>query len=278
MKDLSFVKVHLDTASIEVFKDKFSNINEPLSRCVIVRAFNDMAKDKKCDSSFFINLASLIFREESDVVFVSWQKSIYSYTYDMVNVYLEKWAVGEEETQVKAALFNHFYQRAISEGIPSPTAIESMANYSADPECLKTILELYEKFPESFSISKVYQLVQMILGFGYGKEIDEQTVTKLVARAEAEDKTEGLGIAKQQFEILRLNRADRLAHLKKYLLNQGQTFSVAHVESFVDVFTSKYLPRDLLDEYLPTLFEHLPQAFKNNDNMYSRVDSSNVRG
>lgn len=69
MKDLSFVKVHLDTASLEVFKEKFSNITEPLSRCVIVRAFNDMAKGKKCDSSYFINLASLIFREESDVIF-----------------------------------------------------------------------------------------------------------------------------------------------------------------------------------------------------------------
>lgn len=195
----------------------------------------------------------------------------------MVNVYLEKWAVGEEETEVKAALFNHFYQRALGEGIPSPTAIESMANYSTTATCLQKLLEFYESHPTAFSHAKVYQLVEMLLGFSYGSTLDEQTISKLLARVEEEDKTERLAVAKTQFEVLRLGRTERLARLKEYLLNPGQSFSVAQVEAFIDVFASKYLPCDLVDEYLPTLFDNLGQAFKNNDNMYSRVSLYNFR-
>jgi hypothetical protein len=168
-------------------------------------------------------------------------------------------------------LFEYFYNQACQELLVSVTSIECMAKYSTDADCLKKLLECYERSPSSFSIPKVYHLVQMILGFGYNGEIDEDFVQKLISRAKQDDQTNGFQAALDQFQILRMSRPERLELLKTYMLNPGQKFSVGDLERFCSVFNSRYLPQEVLDEYLPLYFDLAHDAFKINLNMYSRV-------
>ena|SRR3990167_3214803 len=197
--------------------------------------------------------------------------SIYSYTYELINTYLEQSAVGEEVARVKAVLFDYFHQEAKKQQSLSPTSIECLSKYATNTDCLKILVEFYEKSPTSFSIPKVYLLVQMILGFGYGGQIDEAFVSKLMERAREEDLTNGFEVAQKQNAILRLSPAERLEILTQYMLNPGQKFSVSDIEDFCGVFTSRYLPENLKSEYLPTYFDLLGKAFEANLPMYSRV-------
>lgn len=67
---MSFVKVLLDDQSMMLFAKNFLNVQDPLSRVLILRSIYDMTLLQLCDASIFSDLSLLIFKDEGDVRYI----------------------------------------------------------------------------------------------------------------------------------------------------------------------------------------------------------------
>ena len=64
------MKVVLDDASLQFFCQKFRHIEDPLARCLILKAVNDMLTDKLVTIATFIPFVQSIFENEQDVYMI----------------------------------------------------------------------------------------------------------------------------------------------------------------------------------------------------------------
>lgn len=83
--DLSFVKVILDTGSLDFFTKSYGKIHEPLSRQLILRAVYDMVLVHACSSDYLINLVTTIFATEAE-------STIYNNAYELITDYMSNHA------------------------------------------------------------------------------------------------------------------------------------------------------------------------------------------
>ncbi len=261
---MSFVKVILDQGSLNFFTKHFSDISEPLSRQLILRAVWDMTTDKLCPADYLIDLVAKIFEVEKDA-------TIYNTAYDLINKFMEKYSTSEDDDKIRRILFDFFFHKSITESL-STTSIECMAKFASTKEHFEKIYEFFQDQPTAFNIGQVYTLIEILLALNYGEQFDRTSYNKLIEYVKAEDQTDTLGKKLLQFEVMELPPDKRPEELERYMLNKDQKISANQLDSFSAGFNSKYLPIEVRRAYYDKFFELLVESTKHNTNMYSAVN------
>lgn len=195
------------------------------------------------------------------------QNTVYNHAYELIVDYIKSRASTEEIALISPRMFSFFNQRARTSGLTMST-LECLLRFCMNKEDAAVILELYEEDPCAFTLSQVYNTIEMLLGFNYGESGHNEKVNAIIEAVRQRDTTDLFDYNQKKFSAMKLSDGDRLASLKDFMLNDSSKYSANDVAAFADGFTSRFLSTDLKRKAYDTFFEFLIPATKNNSNMY----------
>ena len=185
-EDEAFIKVRIDNISADFFKSNLKNIKDELSRILIWRAFSDMLRDGRMNTSEFIETVKRILAEEvSDVII----NAVLSYTYDAITEFTPL----KLRPSLNYKMFDLIYHLIISTAPENSDRVltlrENLIHFAANKEHVDLLLKWLNneapaltKYP--LGVNDKLRIIELAVA---KKKLDLNTQSRLYAKVAQEN-------------------------------------------------------------------------------------------